>query len=187
MGKFQAGFKSESLNDVSEPNTTQNLGSLQFWARIGQWFYLKFVSSSFESKTVKLPTFIVQTRFTCSRVNILNTLFSQSTECLVMAQHCRVKACVTQCLHTIIDEQYSQLPGVPGVWLTLFRGLSNSHWLCTRSGPTDVLHCEGLLLTNKLVFSALAPACSGLIREWFEGWQPTVSLLSQSPTSDITR
>ena len=88
MGKFQAGFKSESLNDVSEPNTTQNLGSLQSGARIGPWFYLKFVSSSFESKTVKLPTFIVQTRFTCSRVNILNTLFSQSTEFLVMDQHC---------------------------------------------------------------------------------------------------
>ena len=46
---------------------------------------------------------------------------------------------------------------------------------------TAALHCEGLLLTNKLVFSALAPACSGLIRERFEGWQPTVSL--PSPTS----
>ena len=140
MGKRSEGLKSESLDDVSEPNTTQNLGSLQSWVRIGQWFYLKFVSSSFESKTVKLPTFIVQTRFTCSRVNILNTLFSHSTEYLVMYQHCsgclydRVKDCVTPYLHTIIDEQYSQLPGV---WLTLFRGLSNSHWLCARSGPAS--------------------------------------------------
>ena len=177
MGKRSEGIKSESWNDVSEPNTTQNLGSLQSWVRIGQWFYLKFVSSSFESKTVKLPTFIVQTRFTCSRVNILNTLFSHSTEpgyvpalqwmslwqseglCYSIAPLMNnTRYCLVFDWHCFVD------------WVILIDSVLGQ-------GPL-VLHCEGLLLTNKLVFSALAPACSGLIRVIWRLAANCVSLLS---------
>ena len=60
----QERLKSESLNDVSEPKTTQKLGSLQSPAKIGQLTQLELGLLLAQVKTIKLPSFIVQTRFT---------------------------------------------------------------------------------------------------------------------------